>query len=171
VKVSVPRTAMPRACVSISSRGILRPGFIASLLLALLLASLAACSKPPEPAPAVAQEAPRTTGLESIPPADRSKYPGFDDMRGWKNPYFVVRDDGIGFVDLSNREVRILTPEQIPAELASLGYGAWPYGRVVLVTEATPKTPGDTAKAEIRKNRGLLMGTLKELDVAVQEAP
>jgi hypothetical protein len=92
-------------------------------------------------------------------------------MRGWKNPYFVVRDDGIGFVDLSNREVHVLTPEQIPAELVSLGSGAWPYGRVVLVTEAAPKSPTDAAKAEIRKNRGLLMGTLKELDVAIQEAP
>ena len=92
-------------------------------------------------------------------------------MRGWKNPYFVVREDGIGLVDLSNREVHILTPEQIPAELVSLGSDAWPYGRVVLISQAAPKNSTDAAKAEIRKNRGLLMGTLKELDVGVQEAP
>ena len=76
-----------------------------------------------------------------IPNADPSKYPHFGDMRGWKNPYFVVRDDGIGFVDLSNREVRILKPEEIPAELVSLPSDAWPYGRVVLIAEAVPKTP------------------------------
>lgn len=92
-------------------------------------------------------------------------------MGEWKNPYFVVRDDGIGFVDLSNHEVHILTPEQIPAELVSLPSSAWPYGRVVLVTEAAPKIPTDQAKAEVRKNRGLLAGTLKELDVRIQEAP
>jgi len=92
-------------------------------------------------------------------------------MRGWKNPYFVVREDGIGFVDLSNREVHILTPEQIPAELASLGSDAWPYGRVVLVAEAKPANPSEATKSEIRKNRGLLVGTLKELNVAIQEAP
>lgn len=131
------------------------------------LALLVACSKPPQPVSETATS--KTTGLESIPPGDSSKYPHFEDMRGWKNPYFVVRDDGIGFVDLSNREVHILTPEQIPAELVSLGSSAWPYGRVVLVAEAAPKN--DAAKVEIRKNRGLLMGTLKELDVGIQEAP
>jgi hypothetical protein len=92
-------------------------------------------------------------------------------MREWKNPYFVVRDDGIGFVDLANHEVHILTPEQIPAELVSLPSSAWPYGRVVLVTEATPKIPTDQAKADVRKNRGLLAGTLKELDVEIREFP
>ena len=145
-----------------------------SLGLALLLSSLAAlssCSKPPQPAAQPAAEPAKTTGLESIPPGDPKKFPAFEDLRGWKNPYFVVRDDGIGFVDLSNREVHILTPEQIPAELVSLGSDAWPYGRVVLVAEAKPRDPTGKQKAEIRKNRGLLVGTLKELDVAIEEAP
>ncbi len=92
-------------------------------------------------------------------------------MSDWKNPYFVVRDDGIGFVDLANHEVHILTPEQIPAELAALPLDAWPYGRVVLVTEAAPKIPSDQAKAELRKNRGLLAGTLKQLEVEMREFP
>jgi len=140
-------------------------------LTVLALIALAGCSKPPEAAPSAAPEAAKATGLESIPPADPAKYPLFQNMSGWKNPYFVVRDDGIGFVDLSNREVHILAPEQIPAELASLPLSAWPYGRVVLVTQAAPKIPTDQAKAEIRKNRGLLAGTLKELDVKIQEAP
>ena len=149
--------------------GGIRPLVIVAAV-ALLLALLA-CSKPPNSEQDTANAARKTTGLETIPPADSSKYPPFHDLRGWKNPYFVVREDGIGFVDLSNREVHILTPEQIPAELVSLGAGAWPYGRVVLVAEAVPKNSSDAAKAEIRMNRGLLMGTLKELDVAVQEAP
>ncbi len=137
---------------------------------ALLLGSLA-CTKPPQAAPSAAPQTAKTTGLESIPPADPSKYPPFHDMRGWKNPYFVVRDDGIGFVDLTNREVHILAPEQIPAELVSLGSDAWPYGRVVLVAQATPKNPSEAQKSAIRENRGLLVGTLKELDVQIQEAP
>jgi hypothetical protein len=157
-----------RVCGSVRFGG-MRPLVIVAAL-ALLLA-LVACSKPPNSEQDTASATPKTTGLESIPPADSSKYPPFHDLRGWKNPYFVVREDGIGFVDLSNREVHILTPEQIPAELASLGIGAWPYGRVVLVAEATPKSSTDVAKATIRMNRGLLIGTLKELDVAVQEAP
>src|SRR5580698_1640986 len=111
MQVSVPRIGSARVCVPILSRNIL-PLALVSLA---LLAALGACSKPPSEAPASTSAAPKTTGLESIPPGDPKKYPPFQDMRGWMNPYFVVRDDGIGFVDLSNREVHILTPEQIPA--------------------------------------------------------
>lgn len=141
-----------------------------SAVIAILLAVLAGCSKapPPEPAPALASG---PTGLESIPPPDPTKYPSFNDMAGWKNPYLVVREDGIGFVDLSNREIHILKPEEIPAELASLPSSAWPYGRVVLVSQATPKDATEQTKTDLRKNRALLIGTLKELDVQVREAP
>jgi len=139
-----------------------------SLAALVLLGALVACSKPPETS---AVEIQGPTGLETIPLPDPSKYPPLSDMSSWKNPYFVVRDDGIGIVDLSNREIRILTPEQIPAELASLGSSAWPYGRVVLVAQAVPKNLSDQTKADLRKNRALLLGTLKELDVQFREAP
>jgi hypothetical protein len=92
-------------------------------------------------------------------------------MAGWKNPYMVVREDGIGIVDLSNREIHILKPEEIPAELAALPSSAWPYGRVVLVAEAIPKDANEQTKAELRKNRALLLGTLRELAVEFHEAP
>jgi hypothetical protein len=134
----------------------------------VLLGTLLACSKPPE---TPAAETKQPTGLESIPMPDPSKYPRLSEMSRWKNPYLVVREDGIGIVDLSNREIHMLTMEQIPAELASLGSSAWPYGRVVLVAQAVPKDPSPETKANLRKNRALLLGTLKELDVLVQEAP
>lgn len=138
-----------------------------------LLGALVACSKPQQPPPAETQttKTRQPTGLESIPAADPSKYPPFSNMSGWKNPYLIVRENGIGFLDLSNREIHILKPEEIPAELASLPSSAWPYGRVVLVAQAVPKDPSDLTKADLRKNRALLLGTLKELDVQFQEAP
>jgi hypothetical protein len=134
----------------------------------VLLGALAGCSKPPQPETA---ETPQPTGLESIPAPDPSKYPNFGDMTAWKNPYLVVREDGIGFVDLSNREIHVLKQEEIPAELVALPSSAWPYGRVVLVAQAAPKNPSEQTKADLRKNRALLLGTLKELDVQVREAP
>ncbi|HEY0800239.1 MAG TPA: hypothetical protein VGD54_05305, partial [Steroidobacteraceae bacterium] len=70
----------------------------------ILVGALIACSKPPQPETA---ETPQATGLESIPDPDPSKYPNFSDMTGWKNPYLVVREDGIGLVDLSNHEVHL----------------------------------------------------------------
>ena len=137
----------------------------AALVPLILLAVLLNCTKPPSTASESA--ASKETGLESIPPPDPAKYPGFSDLSQWRNPYL----DGIGFVDQSNHEVRVLQPEQIQAELVSLPESAWPYGRVVLIAEAVPKNPTDQVKAEIRKNRGLLAGTLKELDVQIREVP
>ena len=141
---------------------------VRTITISILLGVLVACSKPPQPEATVA---PQPTGLESIPAPDPSKYPNFTDMSGWMNPYLIVREDGIGFVDLSNREIHILKQEEIPAELVSLPSSAWPYGRVVLVAQALPKDANDRTKAELRKNRALLLGTLKELDVQFREAP
>ena len=145
--------------------------FVRMLFICLLLGALVACSKPPAQTQAPAPETRQSTGLESIPMPDPAKYPSVRDMSGWKNPYLVVREDGIGFVDLSNREIHILKPEEIPAELVSLPSSAWPYGRVVLIAQAAPKDATDQAKADLRKNRALLLGTLKELDVQFREAP
>ena len=141
------------------------------LLSLILLAALAACSKMPDSASSAASEAPKRASLASIPAPDPSKYPTARSMSNWQNPYLVVREDGIGLVDLSNHVVRILKPDQVPAELVSLPSSAWPYGRIVLVAEAAPKNPTDQAKAEVRKNRGLLAGTLRELDVQIREVP
>jgi len=149
----------------------LRLTALASAIALVFLQVLVGCSKATNTASSAEPETRKESGLESIRAPDPSKFPKFESMGDWKNPYFVVRDDGIGRVDLSNHEIHILTPEQIPAELASLGSSAWPYGRVVLVTEAMPKDATEQTKIEIRKNRALLAGTLKELDVQMKEFP
>jgi hypothetical protein len=153
-----------------SSREFLRSPVLKIITLTLL-GALVACSKPSQTVETQTAVTPQPTGLERIPAADPTKYPPFSNMTEWKNPYLVVREDGIGFVDLSNREVHILKPEEIPAELVALPSDAWPYGRVVLVAQAAPKDPSDQTKVELRKNRALLLGTLKELDVQYREAP
>jgi hypothetical protein len=153
--------------VRTAARNIVRI-YAQTIITLMLLGVLLGCS---EPAQTPTAKTPQPTGLESIPAPDPSKYPPFSNMGGWKNPYFVVREDGIGFVDLSNREIHVLKPEEIPAELVSLPPSAWPYGRVVLVTQAVPKNPTNETKADLRKNRALLLGTLQQLDVQVREAP
>ncbi len=142
-----------------------------TLITFILLGILAACSKPEVPAAPPAEETKLPSGLERIPGPDPTTYPRLQEMNQWKNPQLVVREDGIGLVDFDNHEVRILTPEQIPAELATLPLSAWPYGRVVLVGQAAPSDSSEQTKARLRETRGLLMGTLKELQVQVREAP
>jgi hypothetical protein len=139
---------------------------VAALVTFILLGTLVACSGPARPE---STEASKPTRLESIPAANPSKYPVVSDMAHWQNPYLLVRGDGIGLVDLGNREIHMLKPEQIPGKLVSLPSSAWPYGRVVLVAEGVPKDPTEQTKADVRKNRALLLGTLKELDVQYRE--
>lgn len=154
---------LARASVRTSVRDVAQ-----ALVFFTLLGALVACSGPAQPEPA---EASRPARLESIPAPDAFKYPIVSDMAHWQNPYLLVRGDGIGLVDLGNREIHLLKPEEIPGKLVSLPSSAWPYGRVVLVAEAVPKNPTEQTKADVRKNRALLLGTLKELDVRYRETP
>jgi hypothetical protein len=41
----------------------------------------------------------------------------------------------------------------------------------VLVTEAIPKNASNETKAQLRKNRALLAGTLKEIEIQMKEFP
>jgi hypothetical protein len=141
-----------------------------TILILSLLGLLLTCSAPPTPGPQTSTVS-GPTGMERIPEADPAKYPKIHDMANWQNPQLVVRDDGIGLVDLANHEIHILKPEQVPAELVSLPQSAWPYGRAVLVTQATPANISEQIKARLRENRGLLLGTLKDLQIQVREAP
>ncbi len=147
------------------------PELLKTTVTFILVGALVACSKPPQPDASTANQMRLPTGLERIPVPDPTKYPPVRNMSGWQNPYLIVREDGIGFLDLSNREIHLLTQEEVPAELVALPLSAWPYGRVVLVAQAIPKNPSADTKANLRKNRALLLGTLKELDVQFVEAP
>ncbi len=142
-----------------------------TLITLIMLGTLVACSKPEAPAPQESAATPQPTGLAAIPGPDPSKYPSFHNLKEWKNPYLVVREGGIGFVDSANSEVRILKPEEVPALLNSLPETAWPYGRVVMVGQVKPEDPSNDTKAQLRKNRGLLVGTLRDLKVLIYEAP
>ena len=91
-------------------------------------------------------------------------------MKNWRNPYLIVREDGIGLLDLANNEIHILKPDEIPAVLAALPDSAWPYGRVVAIQESGV-AGSDAGKVQIRKNRALLAGTLEALKVAITWVP
>ncbi len=144
-----------------------------TLVILAVLGSLFACTKPEAPPaqPEQTAAAPQETGLEHIPEPDPAKFPKLSELAEWKNPQLVIREDGFGLVDMENHEIHILTLEQIPAELASIPVDSWPYGRVVLVSQAMRKDASEQTKAKLRENRGLLMGMLKELYVKAYEVP
>ena len=135
----------------------------------LLLPLLLSCSRPGPSTPAPATDP--ATRLQAIPAADPAKYGSKTQTSDWKNPYLIVRDDGIGLLDLSNDEIHILKPDEVPAALAALPASAWPYGRVVAVEENSTAAGSESTKAQLRQNRALLAGSLEELKIAINWVP
>jgi hypothetical protein len=138
--------------------------------LAAGLAGLASCTSPP----AAPQEATVAVNpenrIQQIPPADPKKYQQVTgDYRNWRNPYLVVRNDGVGLLDVANDEQRLIKLQDLPQALALLPPAAWPYGRVVAVQENGIRASGDDAL--MRKNRGIVLGTLKGLHILVSLGP
>jgi hypothetical protein len=138
--------------------------------LTITLVLLAGCSRAPGPPDRAAQEAAATARLQEIPPASPEKYRRMVDMKNWRNPYLVVLPEGIGLLDPDNNEQRLVKPDDVLQTLATLPASAWPYGRVVVVTE-NAITSNEDQRVAIRRNKGILAGTLQSAHVAINWVP
>jgi hypothetical protein len=143
------------------------------LLLSVLAASLVmlgACAKPPSAATQAAASVSPEARLQQIPPADPQKYAALKDMKAWRNPYLIVRLDGVGLLDVSNNEQQIVGPDKLPEALAKLPVSAWPYGRVVAIQEISGNA-SEQDRATLRKNRALVAGSLESMKVEINWVP
>ena len=143
----------------------LRVGAVAFTTLVIL-----SCSRSPQ----IAVNAPAATSpearIQQIPPADPQKFAGMRDMKNWRNPYLIIKPNGVALLDVANHEEHLLKPEELPGALASLPASAWPYGRVVVVTDAgVAATASDLAP--IRRNRGIVAGTLESMHILINWVP
>ena len=105
--------------------------------------------------------------LQSIPAASADVYKKVD-LKAWKNPYVIVRSDGVGLLDVSNNEEHILKMDELPDALARLAPGAWPYGRVVAL--ADDRSPS-ADKARISDNKAKIAAMLHSSQVEIQWVP
>jgi hypothetical protein len=64
---------------------------------------------------------------QRIPGADSKKYQGISDVKDWRNPYLIVRVDGIEVVGVTDGRSS-LTVDAVTAILEGLPDSAWPYG-------------------------------------------
>jgi hypothetical protein len=130
---------------------------IAALLLSLpMLASCSASS-------AKSAQPDAATQLQAIPPAQPDK---FRDVKGWANPYLIVRTDGVAILDAADHEEKVYKPQELPDVLVKLPASSWPYGRVVAVT-IRPADDSEQQRAALRQNRALVAGTLQQLKIYV----
>ena len=135
------------------------------LWLVILLLALAGCSR--EPAP---QAPDPQTILQAIPPADSAKYTHIRDMKNWRNPYLIVRADGVVLFDSADSAEILLKPEDVLPALAKLPASYWPYGRVVAAQENAVHGSEQDGVA-IRRNKGIVGGLLQGAHIAVEWVP
>lgn len=144
--------------------------FVRLSVLAVSLSLLTSCAKPPRAPEDAATAASPEVRIQKIPPADPQKYAGQRDMKAWRNPYLIVRVDGVGLLDVSNNEQQIVDPDKLSEALAKLPGSAWPYGRVVAIQEISA-SGSDEDKAKLRKNRALVAGALESMQVTIRWVP
>jgi hypothetical protein len=103
-----------------------------------------------------------------IPKPDPKKYHAVQDTAAWKNPYLMVRREGIETPGMTAAGQSIPV-DSIPRILKELPSSAWPYGLVVAVQDIGIVSPGDPAR--IKPNRKALLTLLKKLGIAVDPWP
>lgn len=142
--------------VSMSLRG---------LWVLLFVCVVPGCTKQPAP-----QAPDPQTILQAIPAADSAKYQHIRNMKDWRNPYLIVRADGVALFDAADSaEIILKTDELLPA-LAKLPTSNWPYGRVVAAAEAG-RSGSEQDKVAIRRNKGIVGGILQGAHIAVDWVP
>jgi hypothetical protein len=137
-----------------------------ALWLLLLVSVLAGCTKQPEP-----QAPDPQTILQTSPPADSAKYAHIQDMKNWRNPYLIVRADGVALLDVADSAEIVMKPEALLPALAKLPASNWPYGRVVAAVEAGARGPSEQDKVAIRRNKGIVGGLLQGAHITIEWVP
>lgn len=134
------------------------------LVVSLFLLLLSACSSQEKAAPDP------VLILQTIPAADAAKYQRVRDMKNWRNPYLVIRADGVGLLDTADNAEIVLKPEELLAALARLPASAWPYGRIIAVAESGVRS-SEQDRVAIRRNKGITGGILQGAHLEVDWVP
>jgi len=132
----------------------------------LLGSSLVGCSSQPEGAKPPEPE----VVLQAIPAADPVQFERIHDMKSWRNPYLIVRRDGVALLDAANNAEIILKPAELLPALAALPASNWPLGRVVAATQ-NARAVSEQDQVEIRRNKGIVGGMLEGAHVAIKWVP
>jgi hypothetical protein len=108
--------------------------------------------------------------LQAIPSADSAKYEHIQDMKLWRNPYLIMRTDGVALYDSADSAEILLKPEELLAALAKLPASYWPYGRVVAAQENAMRASEQDGIA-IRRMKGIVGGELEGAHIVVKWVP
>jgi hypothetical protein len=105
---------------------------------------------------------------DRIPRPDPKKYRSVRNATDWKNPYLIVRPDGIEIVGMIPG--RAIAVESVHGVLERLPDSAWPYGLIVALQDVGILS-GKTDLPRIEATRTKLLKLLKQLGIAVDRWP
>jgi len=91
-------------------------------------------------------------------------------MKAWRNPYLIIRTDGIALYDSADSAEILVKPDDLLAALAKLPASYWPYGRVVAAEENSVRSSEQDGVA-IRRNKGIVGGMLESAHIAIKWVP
>lgn len=91
-------------------------------------------------------------------------------MKNWRNPYLIVRANGVVVFDSADSAEILVKPEDLLPALAKLPASYWPYGRVVAASENGVRRSEQDGVA-IRRNKGIVGGLLQGAHIAVEWVP
>jgi hypothetical protein len=103
----------------------------------------------------------------AIGPPVPEKYTSIRDARDWQNPYLSVCGQGVIVYVRSVKRLSDTVPiERLRTTLLNLPVTAWPYGRIVALTDCSIEDPGDTdgRKRRMRDVEGVLKALGLEID-------
>jgi hypothetical protein len=135
------------------------------IFIAMAAFSLSSCSSQSAAKPPAPEEI-----LQTIPPADPAQFDHIQSMKQWRNPYLIVRTDGVALYDSADSAEIILKTDEVLAALAKLPASNWPYGRIVAATETGVRATEQDGIA-IRRNKGIVGGMLESAHVAIKWVP
>lgn len=94
------------------------------------------------------------------------------DAANWRNPRLTIRADGIA-VDsrVVSGQPRVVVPYDLPRVLVSLPIEAWPYGRVVALTDLGIREADGQDTPAIARNHTAALAVLDDLDVVAEWWP
>ena len=104
--------------------------------------------------------------------ADKRRFQSIQDARSWRNPYLVIRADGIEVIATSLPTGRTTVAfTDLQRTLINLPVNAWPYGRVVVVEDTGLRASDGSDEEPINRNRAAALNILKALRVHVERWP
>ena len=105
--------------------------------------------------------------------ANASRYKAVHDAGDWRNPYLIIRREGIEVIAQGLPLGRtIVRAGELQKTLIQLPLIAWPYGRVVGMQDIGLRDAGDESyESAIADNRKMALAILEQLNVNVERWP